>query len=70
MTLDKIEYYMEEHVFTYWTKTFFEFTNGDYLKQKQILSKAIKKLENEIESEILTYIKYVAELNLLKHLKV
>ena len=42
MTLDKIEYYMEEHVFTYWTKTFFEFTNGDYLKQKQILSKAIK----------------------------
>ena len=44
MTLDKIKYYMEDHVFTYWTETFFELTNVNYLKQKEILSKSFKKL--------------------------
>lgn len=68
MTLDKIEYYMEDHIFSYWTETFFELTNGDYLKQKEMLSKAIKKLENEINLGTLTDIKYIAELHLLKHL--
>ena len=69
MTLDKIKYYMEEHIFAYWTETFFELTNGDYLKQKQLIDRAINMIQTDIDLGVRNDISRIAELHLLRHLR-
>ena len=66
MTIDKIKSYMDENIFNYWTTL----SNGNLPTELKIyhLRTAKSQLEKEIESGILTGIKYIAELNLINKL--
>lgn len=66
MTIDKIKSYMDENIFNYWTAL----SNGNLPIELKIyhLRTAKSQLEKEIESGILTGIKYIAELNLINKL--
>lgn len=58
MTIDKIKFYMDITVFDFWCNC----------KNIAVIEKAKKTLKSEIESKMLTDIKYIAELNLLNYL--
>lgn len=62
MTIDKIKSLIDPTVYKFWTEYLLR---EEYETQKAILFKAYKRLKKEIESGILTDIKYHAELQLI-----
>lgn len=58
MTIDKIKYYMDPIIFNFWTNC----------KDINVMTNAKNLLSAEIEKGILTDVKYIAEVNLLKML--
>ena len=65
MTIEKIKMYMSEGIFNFWS---IELRTYPIEKQIECLNNSYNKLKKEIESGILTDIKYHAELELLKKL--
>ena len=65
MTIDKIKIYMEEPIFNFWTV---QLKSYELEKQIECAENSYNKLKKEIENGILTDIKYIAELELLKKL--
>jgi hypothetical protein len=57
MTLEKINFYMDQSIFNYWTSN---------VPSQLDINKAFNDLKKEIDAGILTDIKYHAELKLLK----
>ena len=65
MTIEKIKTYMSEEIFNFWN---IELRTYPIEKQTECLNNSYNKLKKEIESGILTDIKYHAEIELLKKL--
>ena len=65
MTIEKIKTYMSEEIFHFWS---IELRTYPIDKQIECAENSYNKLKKEIESGILTDIKYHAELELLKKL--
>ena len=65
MTIEKIKTYMSDEIFNFWT---IELKKYPIEKQIECLNNSYNKLKKEIESGILTDIKYHAEIELLKKL--
>ena len=65
MTIEKIKTYMSEEIFNFWS---IELRTYPIEKQIECLNNSYNKLKKEIESGILTDIKYHAEIELLKKL--
>lgn len=58
MTIDKIKFYMDKTAFDFWSNC----------KDIAVIEKAKKTLKSEIDSKLLTDIKYIAELYFLNYL--
>ena len=58
MTIDKIKHYIGEELFNYWS----------IVKDKDVIIRAKKQLEEEINCGLLTDIRYHAELKFLNYL--
>ena len=65
MTIDKMKSLIDPTVYKFWTEYLMR---EEYETQKAILLKAYTQLKKDIESGILTDIKYHAELQLIIHL--
>ena len=65
MTIDKIKIYMEDSIFNFWTV---KLKSYEIEKQIECAENSYNKLKKEIENGILTDIRYIAELELLKKL--